>query len=80
MPSTLRIQADRITADLVAQHLRQEGIPAQVVADSDLMAVAGTPMAFSVVVPTQWKQRARAIIAEAQRKPRRKLPGRGVTD
>jgi hypothetical protein len=68
VPSTIRIRADRIAADLAADRLRQEGIPSQVIADSDLLALAGTPMAFSIVVPTQYERRAREIIAEFERR------------
>jgi len=69
VPSIIRIQADRVSADLAAERLRQEGVPAQVVADSDLLAVAGTPMAFSLVVPAPFEKRAREILAAAT--PRR---------
>ncbi len=64
MPKTIRIQVDRISADLAAQRLQQEGIPAQVVADSDWIGVAGVPTAFSLVVPAEYEQKARRILVE----------------
>ena len=60
----IRIQADRIEADLAAQRLAQKGIPAQVVSDSDMLAVAGTPMRFSIVVPSHLEAKARKILRE----------------
>ena len=70
MPSIIRIQADRIAADLAAQRLQQEGVPAQVVSDSDMIGVAGTPMHFSLVIPSQYEQRARKILAEVEGRKR----------
>lgn len=70
MPKTIRIQTDRISADLAAQRLQQEGVPAQVISDSDLLGMVGTPMAFSLVVPADREQRARKILAEIA--PRRR--------
>lgn len=64
MPATIRIQVDPITADLAAGRLREEGIPAQVISDSDMIGVAGTPMHFSLMVPSQFEGRAREILAE----------------
>jgi len=70
MPTTIRIQVDRISADLAADRLHQEGIPAQVVSDSDLLGVAGVPMAFSLVVPSQFEARARKILQDMTRPER----------
>lgn len=66
MPATIRIRVDRITADLAAGRLREEGVPAQVVSDSDWIGVVGTPMHFSLVVPAQYEGRARRILAELE--------------
>lgn len=66
MPKTIRIQTDRISADLAAQRLQQEGVPAQVVSDSDLLGMVGTPMAFSLIVPADREKRAREILAELE--------------
>ncbi len=67
MPATIRIRVDAITADLAAGRLRQEGIPAQVVSDSDMIGVAGTPMHFSLVVPAPYETLARRILEEVGR-------------
>jgi hypothetical protein len=67
----IRIQADRIEGDLAAQRLLAEGIPAQVVSDSDMLAVAGTPMPFSIVVPAHLEANARKFLSQVE-KPRRK--------
>ncbi len=67
MPATIRIRADIISADLAADRLRQEGIPVQVVSDSDMLGIAGTPMAFSLIVPAQFEDQARKALAEVQR-------------
>ena len=72
MPATIRIQVDPVTADLAAGRLRAEGIPVHVVGDSDMLGVAGTPMHFSLVVPAQYEQRARKILAEVERPRRRR--------
>lgn len=72
MPSTIRIQVDRVTADLAAHRLEEEGIPVQVVSDGDWVAVAGVPRDFSLVVPTQYERRARKILSEVT--PQRRRP------
>ncbi len=72
VPKAIRIQTDRISADLAAQRLQQEGVPAQVVSDSDMLGIAGTPMAFSLIVPADREQRARAILAEIAPDERRR--------
>ncbi|HEX9436374.1 MAG TPA: DUF2007 domain-containing protein [Candidatus Limnocylindria bacterium] len=72
MPATIRIRTDPISADLAAGRLREERIPVQVVSDSDMIGVAGTPMHFSLVVPAQYEERARRILSEIEgSKPRR---------
>jgi hypothetical protein len=60
----IRLRVDNIAADLAADRLRQDGVPAQVVSDSDLLAVAGVPMSFSVVVPSDMESKARKILEE----------------
>ncbi len=70
MPATIRIRVDPITADLAAERLRQEGIPAQVVSDSDMIGVAGTPMHFSLVVPAPYEDLARGILSKIARSQR----------
>jgi hypothetical protein len=60
----IRLRVDNIAADLAAERLRQDGVPAQVVSDSDLLAVAGVPMSFSVVVPSDMESKARKILEE----------------
>jgi hypothetical protein len=67
----IRLQVDRVAADLAAERLRQEGIPAQVVSDSDLLAVAGVPMSFSLVVPADLERRARRVLDEVKAGRRR---------
>lgn len=64
MPKTIRIQTDAISAELAAQRLRQEGISAQVISDSDWVGIAGTPMAFSLLVPADYEPLARKVLAE----------------
>jgi hypothetical protein len=71
MPATIRIQVDPVTADLAAGRLREEGIPAQVISDSDMIGVAGTPMHFSLLVPAAYEALARRILAEVDGKKRR---------
>ncbi len=67
MPARIRVQRDRITADLAAHRLREEGIPAEVVSDDDrLLGGTGIPMFFSLVVPSQHEERARKILAEVE--------------
>ncbi len=69
MPAAIRIRVDRIAADLAAHRLQQEGIPVQVVSDSDFsigLATTGTPLQFSLLIPSQYEQRARKILAEVQ--------------
>ncbi|MBI2773983.1 MAG: DUF2007 domain-containing protein [Chloroflexi bacterium] len=66
MPKTIRIRADQVVADLAAQRLESEGIPVRVISDSDFLGVAGTPMAFSLLVPAQYEERARAILSELE--------------
>lgn len=70
MPKTIRIRTDAISAELAAQRLRQEGIAARVISDSDWIGIAGTPMAFSLIVPADQEERARKIIAEVAPKTR----------
>ena len=67
VPATIRIRVDPITADLAAERLREEGIPAQVVSDSDMIGVAGTPMHFSLVVPAGYEELARKILTAINR-------------
>lgn len=65
MPATIRIRTDQVAAELAAEHLRQEGIPARIVSDSDHsigLATTGTPLQFSIVVPSQCEPRARRIL------------------
>jgi putative signal transducing protein len=78
VPARIRIQTDRISADLAAGLLHEEGIPAEVVADSDAgLAYGGAPpLLFSLVVPSQHEERARRILEEV---PRRGRSGRGDT-
>ena len=67
MPSVIRIRTDQIAAQLAVDRLLREGIPAQVVSDSDFsigLATTGTALQFSLVVPSQYEQRARKILAE----------------
>ena len=66
MPARIRIQKDLIAARLAADRLRDEGIPAEVVADSDRdLGLGGAPsMLFSLVVPSQHEERARQILAD----------------
>ena len=72
MPATIRIRVDQIAADLAAQRLQQEGIPTQVVSDSDMLGAWGTPTQFSLVVPAQYEALARKILSEIEgSKPRR---------
>ncbi len=66
MPSTIRIRVDPITADLAAGRLREEGIPTQVISDSDMIGVAGTPTHFSLLVPAAYEGLARRILAELE--------------
>ncbi len=80
MPKTIRLQVDRVAADLAAERLRQEGIPAQVVSDSDLLGAFGTPMAFSLVVPADYEQLARKILAEVNRQTKMRPHQRRETD
>jgi hypothetical protein len=67
VPATIRIRVDPISADLAAGRLREEGIPAQVISDSDMIGVAGTPMHFSLLVPAAYEDLARRILDEIGR-------------
>jgi hypothetical protein len=64
VPKTIRIRAGQIAADLAAQRLESEGVPTRVISDSDLLGATGTPMAFSLLVPAQYEERARKILRE----------------
>lgn len=68
MPAIIRIQADRVTADLAVHRLSEEGIPAQVV-DGDTVGIWGAPMRFSIVVPSHLEAQARELIREMDREP-----------
>lgn len=70
MPATIRIQVDRVSADLAAQRLHEEGIPCEVVGDSDtsMGLGGGQPLAFSLVVPSQYEEHARRVLTEARRR------------
>jgi hypothetical protein len=71
MPAKIRIQTDRISAQMARDRLRQEGIPAEVVSDDDSaigMSTIGSPLAFSLVVPSDREAEARAILAGSPRK------------
>jgi hypothetical protein len=66
MPAMIRLRTDRISADLAAHRLQQEGVPAQVVSDDDrLMGIGmtGTPLSFSLVVPSDREDEARRILS-----------------
>lgn len=67
MAGVIRIQADRIEADLAVHRLNAEGIPARVVSDSDMLGVAGTATRFSIVVPSHLEAKARTILREIDR-------------
>jgi len=67
MPAVIRIQTDRISADLAAGRLADEGIPAQVVSDSDTIGITGTPTRFSIVVPSHLEAKARKLLQEMDR-------------
>jgi hypothetical protein len=65
--ASIRIRTDQIAAQLAMHRLQQEGIPARVVSDSDFsigLATTGTPLQFSLLVPSRYEQRARKILAE----------------
>ena len=66
MPATIRLQVDRISADLAAQRLAQHGIPAQVVSDDRGagLGISGAAFSFSLVIPADREDEARAILAE----------------
>lgn len=64
MAATIRIQTGQIAAELAAERLRQEGVPAQVVSDGDLLGHLGTALTFSLIVPRQHERRAREILTE----------------
>ncbi len=66
MPAVIRIQADRVMADLAVHRLADEGIPAQVV-DGDTVGIWGAPMRFSIVVPSHLEARARAVLRDMDR-------------
>ena len=69
---------DRISADLAAGRLRQEGVPVEVISDSDYsigLATTGTPLQFSLLVPSDREDEARRVLAsitEEHRGPRRR--------
>ena len=70
MSSTIRLRTDQIAAHLAAERLEQEGIPARVISDSDHsigLSTTGTPLQFSVIVPSQYEARARKVLAEVSR-------------
>jgi len=64
MAALIRLQADPIIAELAAERLRQEGVPAEVAGDSDPFPISGAPMTFSLLVPQRAEQRAREILSE----------------
>lgn len=66
MPAVIRIHIDRISADLAAGRLADEGIPAQVV-DSDTVGIIGAPTRFSIVVPSHLEAKARKLLREMDR-------------
>jgi hypothetical protein len=73
VPASIRLQTDRVSADLAAHRLRQEGVPAEVVSDDDrLFGGTGMPMLFSLVVPSQHEARARRILSEVAQTSRRR--------
>lgn len=74
MPKMIRIRVDRIAADLAAHRLEEEGVPVQVVSDSDFsigMATVGNPIQFSLLVPSQYEDRARRVLSEVEKRGRR---------
>lgn len=73
MPKMIRIRTDQIAAQLAMHQLHQEGVPAEVVSDSDFsigLATLGTPLQFSLLVPSQYEERARKILAEVEHQKR----------
>jgi hypothetical protein len=69
VPATIRIRTDQILAELAMHCLEQEGVPAQVISDTDGsigLGITGVPLMFSLVVPSQYEGRARKILAEIE--------------
>lgn len=62
----IRIQTGAPEAELAAELLRQEGVPAQVVSDTDSfpMGFTGAAMSYSIIVPREHEEKARRILAE----------------
>ena len=66
----IRLQTDGISAQMARDRLEGEGIPAEVVADTDGrlgLGITGTPLAFSIVVPSDREEDARRLLAGGPR-------------